>query len=282
MTVETWSPARFVLVSAYVAVCAILVALAPGLAFFVLFAVTILVAMSVVLKWKVLSPGVNMVAGAASAGMLLIAALVVFRYRGSIEKAKLSRRDAEAQSDSLKVELDSLKRSDAYAWVQAMRSLDKGLVEQSAKELNALVAGHPESPLMPSAKVKLAELHARLAETDKQQLEAENRKRREEAEVQQKTTRELARGAEARKEYASYMLGQFSEDGLGDAFSAKVWTSGEHSEFLHIQHMLVNATYVQYFTDGEIGDQIRARGFRGIYYSDGGSYTAFVPLGARQ
>jgi len=78
------------------------------------------------------------------------------------------------------------------------------------------------------------------------------------------------------------MLGQFSEDGLGDAFSAKVWTSGEHSEFLHIQHMLVNATYVQYFTDGEIGDQIRARGFRGIYYSDGGSYTAFVPLGARQ
>jgi len=30
MTVETWSPARFVLVSAYVAVCAILVALAPA------------------------------------------------------------------------------------------------------------------------------------------------------------------------------------------------------------------------------------------------------------
>jgi hypothetical protein len=92
---------------------------------------------------------------------------------------------------------------------------------------------------------------------------------------------ELARGAEARREYASYMRREFSEDGLGDAFSAKVWTSGEHSEYLHVQHMLVNATYVKYFTDGEIGDEIRGRGFKGIYYSDGSGYTAFVPFGAR-
>jgi hypothetical protein len=98
--------------------------------------------------------------------------------------------------------------------------------------------------------------------------------------VQQTTAQELARGAEARKEYASYMRGQFSEDGLGDAFSAKVWTSGEQSEYLHIQHMLVSATYVQYFTGGDVGQEIRNRGFRGIYYSDGNGYTAFVPLGA--